>query len=104
MTDDKKTVVSINREKPEAPAADSNAFFRNPDTLKEHMNVVAALDANRAQQTPDKPATRVASLDSFLIKSNSASFILKRPEIDQSVQEGKVRPFTRAETSKPRKK
>ena len=101
MTDEKKTIVSL---KIERKPIDSDSLFRDQDALKKHMNLVAALDANQAQNNPDKPATRVSSLDSFLTSSSQTSLSLKRSESSSLPTDAKVTVFAKPEAKKSRKK
>jgi hypothetical protein len=107
MTDEKKTIVSISAKKSKSSdikESDPDLFFRDPESLKEHMKVVASVDASHSHRGPDKPATRVSSLDSFQTNSDRSSFALKRSGSDSTRQEENVRAFSKPNTSKPRKK
>jgi hypothetical protein len=105
MTDDKKTIALFNREKKSAASTiDADIFLRNPEALKEHINSVAAVDAKTDVTSPDKPATRVTSLDSFLTKSPQSSLSLKKQGETAFETEGNVKAFTRQKENKSRKK
>lgn len=107
MTDDKKKIVTLagSRKPSEIVATDSELFFRNPETLEQHINAIAEVDANRTKNDPEKPATRVSSLDSFQTNSTKTSFAFKKSgEVAKSEQEGVIRMFGKPASDKLRKK
>lgn len=89
MTDDKKTtgkttLVSLtgrrhdnDKDQTSDHATDGELYLKDPGSLIQHLTDVAALDASRAQNNPDKPATRVSSLDSFRTSAPRSSFVVK---------------------------
>ena len=107
MTDDKKKIVSLagNRKPSEIVATDSEVFFLNPESLEQHIKAVAEVDANRTKNDPEKPVTRVSSLDSFQTNSTKTSFAFKKSgDVAKSDQEGVIRIFGKPDSEKLRKK
>ncbi len=103
MTEEKKTITLLRGNK-QTSSLDADIFLRNPDALKDHINSVAAVDAKAEFHNPEKPATRVTSLDSFLTKSPHSSLSFKKQGEDSFESEGNVRAFTRQKDNKSRKK
>jgi hypothetical protein len=124
MTDDKKTtgktkIVSLtglrhdNRTgQTSEQLTDGEIYLKDLGSLIQHLTDVAALDASRAQNNPDKPATRVSSLDSFRTSVPRSSFVVKPSAVsaaeDSDAQSGagkggNVRSFPKS-SDKPRNK
>jgi hypothetical protein len=105
MTEEKKTISLLRGDKQKQTSSlEADIFLRNPEALKEHINTVAAVDAKAELHNPEKPATRVTSLDSFLTMSPLPSLSFKR-HVDTSFEtEGNVKAFTRQNDNKSRKK
>lgn len=105
MSEEKKTIALFKSEKKSASCTiDADIFLRNPEALKKHINSVAAVNAKTEDTSPDKPATRVTSLDSFLTKSPQSSLSLKKQGETAFETEGNVKAFTRQKENKSRKK
>lgn len=105
MTEEKKTITLLRGDKlKQTSSLDPDIFLRNPEALKEHINSVAAVDAKAEVHTPEKPATRVTSLDSFLTKSPQPSLSFKKQRDDAFESEGNVKAFTLQKDNKSRKK
>ncbi len=105
MTEEKKTITFLKSDKRSLTSTlDADIFLRNPEALKEHINSVAAVDAKAEVQNPEKPATRVTSLDSFLTKSPQPSLSFKKQGETPFESEGNVKAFARPKENKSRKK
>lgn len=106
----KQSVVSLNALRSENGSLDSHAhnkdYLRDPEVLMRHIENVATVDSGRADQNPDKPATRVSSLASFRSPSTESPFVVKRTRSESaetnSSDVGNVRSFPKT-TEKPRK-
>lgn len=113
MTKDKKTtettaIVSLASRKSETGSADGDLFFKDPAALIQHISNIATLDASGVSNHPEKPATRVSSLDSFRASSPKTSFVLKKTaETEGQAGDGSVGGNVKAfpkSSDKPRKK
>lgn len=107
MTDEKKKIIALagSRKPSDVVATDAEIFFRHPESLEQHIVAIAEVDANRTKNDPEKPATRVSSLDSFLTNSPKTSFSFKKSGNGaKTEQEGVIRIFGKPDTEKSRKK
>jgi len=105
MNDEKKTITILKNIKHQTTSTfDADIFLRDPEALKQHITSVAAVDAKVETYSPEKPATRVTSLDSFLTKAPQSSLSFKKNEAVMLESEGNVKTFTHQRENKSRKK
>lgn len=108
MTSNKQNIISIaSKQSANDQPVDANLFLDNPEVLQDQIKAVAAVDASKSKLDPDKPATRVTSLSSFLTDSKKSPFAFKKASEATSETESvaeNVKAFPKANPSKSQKK